>query len=1128
MTRLSSPLTTLKSEYTVVVVGSGYGGGIAASRLARAGQAVCVLERGRERQPGEYPDTLPEAAREVQADTPAGRTGSPTAMFDFRVNPDIAVVVGCGLGGTSLINANVSIRPEPRVFDDPRWPAALRADLATLVADGYRRAEEMLRPNPYPAEFPPLPKLEAQERSAAAMGERFERLSINVTFRDGVNHVGVEQRACVLCGDCVSGCNHGAKNTTLMNYLPDAVNHGAEIFTEIEVRRIERAGDRWVVHAEPVGTGRDHFEAPTLTIRAAVVVLAAGTLGTTEILLRSKARGLSMSDRVGARFSGNGDVLGFAYNGEHPIRGVGFGHRRPGDMEPVGPCISSVIDMRDRPRLDDGLVIEEGSIPGAIAPLLGAALAATAAAVGDRSGTVGLGARARELESLVRGAYAGAVAHTQTYLIMSHDDAGGRLYLENDRLRIEWPGVGRQREIVRDNRALAEASRALGARYVPSPTWTSLLGHSLVTVHPLGGAAMAERAEDGVVDHRGLVFAGTSGMAVHEGLYVADGAVVPRSLGVNPLLTISALAERTMALLARERGWTIDYRLPSAPRTRREARAAGVAFTETMKGFFAPGERDDFAAGAAAGQRDGSSFEFTLTVESENVERMVAEPEHAAAMYGTVVAPRLSPEPLTVTEGRFNLFVTAGERGESRRMRYRMKLTSRAGRVWYFDGFKRVEPGPLTEMWRATSTLYVTVHDGDGETSPVLGRGILTIHPADFARQLTTMDAPGAADLGARLTALTRFGRFFAGELFDVYGPAVAGGNAFDPAAPPRKRRPLRTPPAEIHGVRTSDGADLRLIRHAGGSRGPVLVAPGFGTSTLAFSTDTVETNLPEYLTAHGYDVWLFDYRASPALPSAATQFTLDDVATRDWPAAVDYVRKQAGVESVQVVAHCMGSLTCFMALLAGMGGVRSFVASQVTPHPVVAAYNEVRAGIHLGGVLSALGLDRMTTEVGRTLTDDAIDAALRLFPVPADERCDSRVCRRIFALYGRVYSHARLGAATHAALGEMFGVANIETFEHIQAIIRAGRVVDHQGRDVYLPHVGRLAFPITFLHGAENRLFYPEGSAATYRLLAEANGERFYTRHVVPDYAHMDCFVGQDAARDVFPIVRAALDQGN
>src|SRR5512144_2489362 len=97
--RLSSPLEDLQPHYSVVVIGSGYGAAIAASRLARAGQQVCILERGKEFQPGEYPDTEAEALAEMQTDLPQKHIGPKTGLYDFRVNEDINVVLGCGLGG---------------------------------------------------------------------------------------------------------------------------------------------------------------------------------------------------------------------------------------------------------------------------------------------------------------------------------------------------------------------------------------------------------------------------------------------------------------------------------------------------------------------------------------------------------------------------------------------------------------------------------------------------------------------------------------------------------------------------------------------------------------------------------------------------------------------------------------------------------------------------------------------------------------------------------------------------------------------------------------------------------------------------------------------------------------------
>ncbi|HSD25656.1 MAG TPA: GMC family oxidoreductase N-terminal domain-containing protein, partial [Vicinamibacteria bacterium] len=381
MTRLSSEIGSIDAHYDAVVVGSGYGGGIAASRLARAGRRVCLLERGREIQPGEYPDTELEALGEMQADHPHGRLGKRTALYDFRLNDDLSVFVGCGLGGTSLVNANVVLEPEPRVFEDPAWPLALRQDVAAGLRAGFERAKEMLKPRSYPGEAPP--KLRALEKSAAALGAHFERPPIAVSFATGTNHVGVPQRACNGCGDCVSGCNHGAKNTVLMNYLPDARNHGARIFTCAEVRRVERRADRWVVHFRLLEAGREVFDAPDLFVAADVVVLAAGSLGSTEILLRSRAHGLPLSSQLGKRFTGNGDFLAFGYNNDQLVNGIGFGHRSAESWKaegrvPVGPCITGLADLRRRPALADGMVLEEGAIPGGVGAIASRVLAAAA------------------------------------------------------------------------------------------------------------------------------------------------------------------------------------------------------------------------------------------------------------------------------------------------------------------------------------------------------------------------------------------------------------------------------------------------------------------------------------------------------------------------------------------------------------------------------------------------------------------------------------------------------------------------------------------------------------------------------------------------------------------------------
>ena len=1132
MKRLSSPVIQMKDHYQVIVIGSGYGGGIAASRLSRVGQQVCLLERGKEILPGDYPDNELEALEETQLDTTLDHTGSRTGLYHYHIDDDMAVLTGCGLGGTSLINANVAIRPDKRVFEDPRWPQALREDVNTLLENGYQRAVEMLRPAPYPKNFPELPKLNALEKSAAALKGDFYRLNINVNFESGVNHVGVHQEACKLCGDCMAGCNHLAKNTTLMNYIPDAHQHGAEIYTQIEVRYLERKNGRWLVHYHLLDSGTETFAAPTKVVMAEIVVLAAGTLGTNEILLRSKAAGLSLSDQLGNHFSGNGDVGGGAYNTDHVINAVGLG-QNVDKLPPVGPTITGVIDMRQTTNLEEGMVIEDGAIFSPAAKGLPVTLASAAKLSGTdtTSGLVDESAeKLRELDSLVRGPYEGAVNQTQVFLVMAHDDSNGRLHLEKDRVTISWPGLGDAPFVKKVNQNLLKATAAIGGTFIENPLWANTTAHTMVTAHPLGGCIMADDARDGVVNHKGQVYAGKSGSTIHDGLYVCDAAVMPRSLGANPLLTISALAERSMMLLAQDKGWQIDYSFKPVAKTASQPDVVGVQFTETMKGFFSTEVKDDFQAGWDIGQANGSPFQFIVTIQVEDLDKFINQADVTAGVAGSVTAPALSPQALTISQGKFNLAgADPHDPARLRRMKYQMKLTTEEGQTFFCEGFKRIRDDVGPDLWSDTTTLYMTVYQGENASSPVFGKGILRIGTDDFMRQISTLKVLNTRSKRERLDATARFGRHFCGVLYDVYGKVFARESYFDPEAPPREKRPLRTNAPEVHFFTTEDGLNLRLTRYQGGSKGPVMLVHGLGVSSLAFSIDTIDTNLTEHLFAQGYDVWLLDYRSSIELPYAGTQYTADDIAQFDWPAAVNTVRSITGADSIQVIAHCYGAITFTLAMLAGLEGVRSAVCSQVGAHINVLPANKIRSGVYLDKFLETLQVKNLTmyTDENDNWLDQLYNRALRLYPVTElEEQCNNPVCYRISFLYAPLYEHDQLNNATHAVMHELFGIASISNFRHLGELTRAGHMVSAQGEEIYMPHVDRLAIPITFIHGAENKTWTPESTARTMAWLAANNGADLYQRHVIPNYGHIDCIFGRNAAQDVYPLIEQHLEK--
>ncbi len=541
---LSNSSGALKDEYSTVVVGSGYGGAITAARLAEQGHAVCVLERGKEWQPGDFPDTLKGLAGNLRS----GK--NPLGLVDYYLCTDIDVLKGSGLGGTSLINLNVAFRPDREFFDDPRWPKTYR-DLADSgkIWDYYVQAETMMRANPHPR-WDQLTKTRMMKKRAGQLRDcKHAPVNLTVNFDlDGPNHVGVEQKPCIDCGDCFPGCNVRAKNNLIMNYLPFAKQRGAEIHTRIDVRHIAKrsAGGYTVFYRVNDADGYGEIR----QIRARNVILSAGAIGSPEILLRSAGRGLAISDQLGRTFNGNGDFIGLSYNGEERTNVLGFGNHPDSPRAEVapGPTIVSAIQYdRSGPFEKRITVCDFQVFPSALVdtfrrsiPLL--ALTGTDTDAGWKDE---LHEAARIGRDMAVWSPDGALNHSMLYLVMAVDDAKGVLSIDDDdKIDIDWPSVKSDPIFDHIGDELLKHAEALGGTYVhldrlnPWPRQKS----NLITAHPLGGCVLGEDVDGGVVDEDGRVFDADGG--VHEGLYVVDGAILPMPVGVNPFLTIAAVSER--------------------------------------------------------------------------------------------------------------------------------------------------------------------------------------------------------------------------------------------------------------------------------------------------------------------------------------------------------------------------------------------------------------------------------------------------------------------------------------------------------------------------------------------------------------------------------------------------------
>ena len=514
-----------------IVVGSGFGGSASALRLTQKGYRVLMLERGRQLQADDFPKTNWNLKRWLWAPRLGFR-----GLFVMRFFRHVTVLAGAGIGGGSLVYANTLPIPKSGFFKSEAW--AKLADWETELAPHYREAQRMMGAVATPFLTTPdqILKKVAENRGQPGAFESTQTAvyygKAGVTVPDPYfDGEGPDRTGCIRCGACMTGCRHNSKNTLDKNYLYLARKHGLRLQPDTEVVNIRPVeGGGYEVEAKH---GARWFGRERQIFRARQVILAGGVLGTLELLLKLKRDGLpGLSDRLGCGVRTNSESL------------IGVCATDMNDDLSKGVSIGSILQTDEKSHLE---MVRYGAGSGffrlGMFPHVG----------GNSPGVVKL---AKGLALILRHPLKALKAYTtrdwakKTMILLYMRNTEGTLRMQSKRsltnplthkMASTLEGGEKPIASIAEATALAHEVAKISGGFASSLV-NEVATNIPTTAHILGGCCMGSDASNGVIDHRHRVFG-------YEGLFVVDGSAISANPGVNPSLTILALAERAMSFI---------------------------------------------------------------------------------------------------------------------------------------------------------------------------------------------------------------------------------------------------------------------------------------------------------------------------------------------------------------------------------------------------------------------------------------------------------------------------------------------------------------------------------------------------------------------------------------------------